>query len=65
MSPEGAADENAREWDGWASERRVGVGGGVGRALEDIPVLADPAGLEAQDVHPGQSQKSRAVWMLI
>lgn len=66
MSPEGAADENAREWDGWAPERRAGVGGGVGSALEGIPVvLADPAGLEAEDVHPGQSQKSRAVWMLI
>lgn len=65
MSPEGAADENAREWDGWAPERRAGVGGGVGSAWEDIPVLADPAGLEAEDVHPGQSQKSRAVWMLI
>jgi hypothetical protein len=64
MSPEGAADENAREWDGWAPERRAGVGGGVGSALEDIPVvLADPAGLEAEDVHPGQSQKSRAVWI--
>lgn len=65
MSPEGAADENAREWDGWASERRVGVDRVVGSALKDIPVLADPAGLEAEDVHPGQSQKSRAVWMLI
>ena len=38
---------------------------GSSSALEDIPVPADPAGLEAEDVHPGQSQKSRAVWMLI